>query len=210
MLSHAVIPYTFTTKKPGQGTGLGLSTVYGIVTHNGGNIHVHSEVGRGTTFEIYLPRTEQAETDVPSKPLSPLDAALVCGVETILVAGDDEIVRHSMVNVLKAHGYQTLVAQDGQEALLVNERHDGSIHLLLTDVVMPGMDGRELAERLQRGRPEMRVLYVSGYADRIPWGHTDDAIVGHDVLESGVAFLPKPFTPERLAQQVRAVLDEEV
>lgn len=145
-----------------------------------------------------------------SEPLPPLEAALLRGAETVLVAEDDQDVRHSMVQVLKTFGYQTLVAQDGPEALLVDERHDGPIHLLLTDVVMPHMDGWELAERLCSRRPEMRVLYLSGYPEKFPSGHTDDAIEGHDALESRIAFLAKPFTPERLAQEVRAVLDDKV
>jgi len=134
-----------------------------------------------------------------SEPLPPLEAALLRGAETVLVAEDDQDVRHSMVQVLKTFGYQTLVAQDGPEALLVDERHDGPIHLLLTDVVMPGASGHQLGRQLSLERPDLKVLYMSGY--------TDNAIVHHGVLDPDATLLEKPFSAEGLARKVREVLD---
>jgi CheY-like chemotaxis protein len=192
---HVFEPF-FTTKEVGKGTGLGLSTVYGIVKQSGGNVWVYSEVGRGTTFKIYLPRTDQAaeqpETD-NGRGESPT------GTETVLLVEDEEMVRRMAHEILLMNGYQVLESSHGAEALDKCRQHQGPIHLMLTDVVMPQMSGRELAEHAAPMRPEMRVLYMSGY--------TDDAIVHHGVLDEGVAFIEKPFTPNSLAHKVRAALD---
>ena len=186
----------FTTKEPGKGTGLGLSTVYGIVKQSRGYIWVYSEVGRGTAFKIYLPRGEGAvETVEPG--VAP--AKTVRGSETILLAEDDHAVRALLRSTLQEHGYTVLEAHHGKHAIQVCEQHAGPIHLLVTDVVMPEMSGREVAEHLKPSRPNMKVLFMSGY--------TDKAIVHHGELDPGTAFLQKPFTPDALASKVREVLD---
>jgi two-component system cell cycle sensor histidine kinase/response regulator CckA len=186
----------FTTKEKGKGTGLGLATVYGIVKQSGGWIWVYSEPGHGTTFKVYLPRV--VEVAAPAAP-SPAPPVSVRGSETVLVVEDDEMIRKLVQKVLKANGYTVLVAASGGDAERVAGQHDGPIHLLMTDVVMPGLNGREVARRLAATRAGIRVLYLSGY--------TDDAIVHHGVLEPGVAFLQKPFTPAVLGRKVREVLD---
>ena len=186
----------FTTKEKGKGTGLGLSTVYGIVKQSGGYIWVYSEPGQGTTFKIYLPKAEAEEAFMAEEQIQPQHLE---GSETILLAEDDDSARELIRSVLQDYGYRVLEAQDGEEALELSEQHEGPIHLLLTDVVMPGINGRELAERLQPLHPKMKVLYMSGY--------TDNAIVHHGVLESGMPFMQKPFTPQVLASKVRKVLD---
>jgi PAS domain S-box-containing protein len=193
--SHIFEPF-FTTKERGKGTGLGLSTVYGIVKQSEGYVWLESEPGRGTTFRVYLPRVDApVEASAPA----PVRAASLGGDETILVVEDQEPVRRLTRKVLETQGYAVLAAADGPEALRMAERHPGTIHILVTDVVMPGMSGREVGRRLAAGRPEMRVLYLSGYAD--------DSIVRHGVVEPGLAFLQKPFTPETLSRRVREVLD---
>jgi CheY-like chemotaxis protein len=186
----------FTTKEAGKGTGLGLSTVYGIVKQSGGGIRVDTEVGRGTTFTLYFLRLAAEIDDHAAR--VPLRASPK-GSETVLVAEDDAMVRSLIRRVLRAHGYETLEAADGATAVRLCERHPGPIHLLLTDVVMPELGGRELVERLAQLRPEMRVLFMSGY--------TDDAIVQHGVPDSDIPFVQKPFTPDALARKVREVLD---
>jgi CheY-like chemotaxis protein len=185
----------FTTKEVGKGTGLGLATVYGIVQQSDGAIQVESEPGRGATFRIYLPRVESAATGVPAAAL----VAAAPGRETVLVVEDERAVRLLEAEVLTAQGYRVLVAGDAQEALALEERCQEPIALLVTDVVMPGRSGRELAQEFLRRRPETRVLYVSGYAN--------DAFVGRGLLEARTWFLQKPFTPEVLAHKMRDILD---
>jgi len=195
--SHVFEPF-FTTKDMGKGTGLGLATVYGIVKQSGGYVWVYSEPGKGTAFKIYLPRV--AET-APAEPAAPRGAAPVSpgGSETILLVEDDDTVRALTRRLLAARGHTVLLASRGDEALELAERHGGRIHLLVTDVVMPGMSGRELADQIVVRLPGIKVLFLSGY--------TDDAIVRHGVLEPGVAFLQKPFSADALARKVREVLD---
>ncbi|HLL81283.1 MAG TPA: PAS domain S-box protein, partial [Longimicrobium sp.] len=188
----------FTTKEPGRGTGLGLATVYGIVRQSGGHVWVYSEVGRGTSFKVYLPRVD----GVPAAQGPGRGAGLRGGTETILLVEDEESVRRLGHRVLERAGYTVLAAAAGGEALRVAEAHAGAIHLLVTDVVMPGMSGREVAERMALLRPRAGVLFTSGY--------TDDAIVHHGVLDDGMAFLQKPFDPSTLLDAVRRVLDGEV
>src|SRR5213592_1044324 len=193
--AHMFEPF-FTTKPRGKGSGLGLATVYGIVRQSGGHIAVDSAPGRGATFRIYLPRVE-APLDPTDRP-TPVTAP-AAGSETILLVEDEHLVRLLARKVLERAGYRVLVAAGGAEALDLAERYAGTIHLLLTDVVMPGMNGRELIRRLAPLRPDLRVLYMSGYAD--------EAVAQHGVLDPGTAFLQKPFTPGGLADKVRGVLD---
>jgi PAS domain S-box-containing protein len=185
----------FTTKEKGKGTGLGLATVYGIVKQSGGFIWVYSERGAGTTFKIYLPRVEESVAAAEPPPSS----ASLSGTETVLLAEDGPMVRASTRSILERHGYTVLEAPNGTAALELAASHAGPLDLLLTDVIMPGMGGGELARRVQARRSETRVLYISGY--------TDDAVVRHGVLERGDAYLEKPFTSERLLRRVRQVLD---
>ncbi|MBA2457557.1 MAG: response regulator, partial [Gemmatimonadales bacterium] len=185
----------FTTKGPGRGTGLGLSMVYGIVKQSGGYVWVYSELGRGTTFKIYLPRASGQAV----APEAELSVTAPGGHETILLVEDEPAVRALAQRVLAARGYSLLVAADGPAALEVAGRHHGGIDLLLTDVVMPGISGRELAQRLLALRPATRVLYITGY--------TEDTVVRHGLVQAGLAYLEKPFRADLLLTKVRQVLN---
>jgi PAS domain S-box-containing protein len=197
-VAHIFEPF-YTTKESGQGTGLGLSTVYGIVKQSGGYIWVYSEPGKGTTFKVYLPRVAE---QVESKPQPAEIPAAGRGSETILLVEDEEAVRELASRILSAKGYSVVAAKSTAEAQQFAEKHRGEIHLLLTDIIMPGTSGRELARRITRRHPRTRVLYMSGY--------TDNVLAQGGVLEAGLSFLQKPFTPGALAQKVRDVLDSPV
>jgi CheY-like chemotaxis protein len=192
-LARAFEPF-FTTKAVGKGTGLGLATVHGIVTQNGGVVSVHSEAGQGTTFRIYLPRLREAAVAAEAREETP--AARTGG--RVLLVEDDEAVRRTLAAMLDALGFSVVVATGWREALSLAGRADASVDVLLTDVVMPELSGKELCERLRAARPGLPVLYMSGY--------TDDVIVHHGILEDGVHFIQKPFTMDDLARAIRTAM----
>jgi CheY-like chemotaxis protein len=195
VLAHLFEPF-YTTKERGKGTGLGLATVYGIVKRYDGHIWVHSERGQGTTFKIYLPRV-RGSADVGAESYCTPDVAR--GSETILLVEDDPAVRDMALHILAAQGYEVLGAGGGPDALELGRTHDGPIHLLLTDVVLPHMDGHELARQLQVDRPDLRVVYMSGYGSSV--------IARRGVAGEPSSLLPKPFSVETLTQKVRSALD---
>jgi CheY-like chemotaxis protein len=188
----------FTTKEAGKGTGLGLAMVYGFVSQSGGHIQVDSVPGRGTTFRLYLPRSEEAET-FPVRARQ--EYRIPTGDETILLVEDEEAVRTLAGLVLQSYGYKVLVATDGQEGLAIAREHPGPIHVVVTDMVMPRLSGRQLADQLARERPKIPILFMSGY--------TDDAVLQSGVVEAGENFIPKPVSPLALARKVRQILDSE-
>jgi CheY-like chemotaxis protein len=193
--AHIFEPF-FTTKEVGRGTGLGLATVHGIIEQSGGFIEVESQPGEGTTFRVHLPRTDRPGGGGDS---SSDGRATAQGTETVLLVEDDPAVRALAARVLRQSGYTILEAGGSREAIAAVEKYQGRIHLLVTDVVMPGLGGRPLAEMFQAEYSGLKVLYVSGY--------TDDAIVRHGILTDRVHFLQKPFTPAALTAKVRGVLD---
>ena len=193
--AHIFEPF-FTTKGPGIGTGLGLATVYGIITQSGGAIEVHSTSGQGSTFRIYFPQVETGvETEETERPAMNLPA----GSGTILVVEDEVQVRELVQEILQAEGYTVLTAADGDEGLQLCTAYGGPIDLLLTDVVMPRLSGPEMAQCILPMRPTIKIVYMSGYAS--------DAMGDHGVLDPGTAFLQKPFTPDILIRKVRKTLD---
>jgi len=195
--SHIFEPF-FTTKGP-KGTGLGLSTVYGIVKQSGGYIWVYSEAGKGTTFKIYLPRVAEA-VESPAQIVVPADSvAAEPGTETILLVEDEANLRYLARQFLEKQGYRVIEAADGAVAMQIAVAHEGTIHLLLTDVIMPGMNGRELAQRISEIRPNVKILYMSGY--------TENVIGRNGTLDAGVRLLQKPFSLHNLKNKVREVLD---
>jgi CheY-like chemotaxis protein len=194
-MAHIFEPF-FTTKEVGKGTGLGLSTVFGIVKQCGGHISVESALGRGTAFQILLPAVETADYD--ERRSSGMHKALLGGSETVLLVEDEEPVRGMISRILSASGYTVLEAHDGPSALAVADAHEGRIHLILTDIVMPGMNGRSLVEALVARRPGIKALYMSGYSD--------DVISHQGLVEDGIPFISKPFRPSELASKVRSLL----
>jgi CheY-like chemotaxis protein len=193
-LSRIFEPF-FTTKKKGEGLGMGLSTVYGIVKQSGGSMNVFTELGGGSAFTIYLPSVEEP---VESADMEVALAESIYGSETVLVVEDDGAVRDIVCRILQSNGYSVLEAHNSEEAMKICEKYETPILLLVSDVILPDIDGPALAKRLATARPEMKTLFISGYAD--------DAVVRHSVLEPGLAFLPKPFTADILARKVREVL----
>jgi len=195
VVEHIFEPF-FTTKDEGEGTGLGLATVHGIVQQSGGSINVYSEPGAGTTFRVYFPRVE-GETDAV---VAEAEADIATGgAETILMVEDEEMVRELIVRVISGQGYNVLVANDGQEALTIFKSHEGPIDLMVTDVMMPGMSGDELAERVRELAPALKVIYLSGY--------TANAIAARGILQPGVHLIQKPFEPNALLAKIREVID---
>ena len=186
----------FTTKDAGKGTGLGLATVQGIVQQSGGFIWVYSEPNHGTCFKVYLPRV-----DAPVSKAEDAAGDAMHGTETVLVVEDMAAVRAVTCEMLKRFGFTVYDAADGITAVQIADQLTGRIDLLLTDVVMPDINGRDLASRFRKTRPELKVLFMSGY--------TDDAVVRHGILQEGIAYLQKPFTPKSLVRKVREVLDRQ-
>jgi CheY-like chemotaxis protein len=194
-LGHMFEPF-FTTKDVGQGTGLGLATVYGIVRQVGGQVMAYSEPGRGTTLKVYLPRLEGEAEELPAA--TPVGPAPL-GTETVLLVEDEPALRILIREILMNGGYRVIPGATPDEALALAAAHDGTIHLALTDVILPGASGRQMADALRAARPETRVLFMSGY--------TDDAISHHGIPEPGTHFMEKPFTSDALLRKVREVLD---
>jgi two-component system, cell cycle sensor histidine kinase and response regulator CckA len=197
--AHLFEPF-FTNKEPGKGTGLGLATAYAVITQSGGHFSVYSELGRGTTFKVYLPRIEAALDEVVGAELGPVQVDQLRGSETVLLVEDEAIVRRLTQETLTGNGYTVLEAQGGADALQKLHEQNGPIHLLLTDVVMPKMSGRELARRLGRSHPGIKVVYMSGYPIC--------GIIENDAIKPGSPFIQKPFTPEMLLRAVREALDK--
>jgi CheY-like chemotaxis protein len=194
-MKHLFEPF-FTTKERGKGTGLGLSTVHSIVKQSGGDVWVRSAAGEGATFTICLPRAQETgETGDVSTKAHPAKS----GNETVLLVEDEESVRRLLTHVLSRRGYRVLDASNAREALKIFERHGPDIHLVLTDIVMPNMSGRELADELRRRRPDLKVIFMSGY--------TDDVLIRTGALRPGMSFLQKPLRPDTLAAKVREALD---
>jgi two-component system cell cycle sensor histidine kinase/response regulator CckA len=194
--SHLFEPF-FTTKPKGRGTGLGLATIYGAVKQSGGSIEVDSEEGKGSTFRIYLPCVMTSPERIEKDLL--LASKMPGGAETILLVEDERIVRELAIKILKRLGYSVLDAADGDHAIAVAKEYKDTINLLMTDVVMPGINGRQLADNLIRLHPEMKILYTSGY--------TDDAIGSHGIIEEDLNFIAKPYSLQDLAQRIRELLD---
>jgi CheY-like chemotaxis protein len=197
VLEHLFEPF-FTTKERGKGTGLGLATVHGIVHQSGGQIRVESEPGQGTRFVILLPQATEGAEAVPLRPALPGRRSRR-GTEVVLLVEDEDNIREPAVEILESKGYKVLSAPDAMQALSVADTHRGPIHILVTDVVMPGLSGNQLAQRLLHRRPEIQVLYISGYPE--------DSISHHGVLDAGQHFLQKPFPPGQFLEKVREVLD---
>ena len=196
-VKHHLFEPFFTTKEPGKGTGLGLATVYGIVQQCGGRIEVTSAVGKGTTFHIFLPVARGAAVEQ----IQPAEIApSMRGTETVLLVEDQDAVREFTATLLEGFGYQVLQASNGPEAIALAELHAATIHLLITDIVLPVMDGRVVAERLRTVHRETKVLYISGYSE--------EKIGRSEHLDESLALLQKPFTPEALGTRVRAILNE--
>jgi CheY-like chemotaxis protein len=193
-LEHLFEPF-FTTKGEGKGTGLGLATVYGIVKQNLGAISVYSHLGLGTSFKLYLPACRDQDPGAEPAP----EAAVPGGTETILVAEDEGPMLNVIQMALEGRGYQVLTAQNPLDAFLLAQRHPGPIHLLITDVVMPGMNGKELQERIRQLRPELKVIFISGY--------TGEIIARRGLLQEDTHFIQKPFRILDLARKVRSILD---
>jgi CheY-like chemotaxis protein len=193
-VAHIFEPF-FTTKERGKGTGLGLATVYGMVQQTGGDVQVTSQPGRGSTFHVYLPVVMESLSSASEQP----SAGAGIGTETVLVVEDETAVRDFTAKVLRQLGYQVLTASGGEQAIRVSDSHSAEISALITDVIMPGMSGRQVAEELKRRRTGIKVLFLSGY--------TEDVIAEHGVLEPGVDFLAKPFHLEDLGRKLREVLD---
>jgi CheY-like chemotaxis protein len=197
VLPHIFEPF-FTTKPVGKGTGLGLATVYGVVQQSGGEIFVYSESDQGSTFKIYLPRVESG---TPSQPEAKSRSEILGGTETVLVVEDDKGVRGAIVAILKKRGYKIIEAPSGKEAIGLLTRQKEPIALMITDVVMPEMSGKQLADQVRTLRPEIKILFLSGY--------TENVIAHHGVLEPGINFLAKPFSIQSLTKKVREVLDQQ-
>ena len=197
MLEHLFEPF-YTTKERGKGTGLGLATVHGIVHQSGGQIRVESQSGQGARFVILFPQAAEGTEAVPPRPTLPSRRSRR-GSEVVLLVEDEDNIREPAVEILESKGYKVLSAPDAVQALAVAEDHHGPIHILVTDVVMPGLSGSQLARRLLHRRPEIQVLFISGYPE--------DSISHHGVLNAGQNFLQKPFPPGQFLEKVREVLD---